>query len=103
MSHITQRTRDEKKTKKLARMLSIAGDATRLSILCFLFQSDNEACVSEIANASEISIATASYHLNKMADNDLLNRNRHGNTICYTPKDSEFVSRLENIICWDYQ
>lgn len=93
-----QHKRTDKETRQLARMLSIAGDPTRLDILCFLFE-ELEACVSEIAEEVDISVASASYHLNKMADNDLLIRERDGNAICYCLAETSFIKKLEELIC----
>lgn len=101
MNTVSKRNRNEESTKELARMLSIAGDATRLSILCFMFEKE-EACVSEVADAIDSSVATASYHLNKMADNDFFTRHRDGNAICYRIVESDFIHKLRPLICWNY-
>lgn len=87
-----------KDMKKLAGQLSVAGDATRLKILCFLF-GNQEACVSEIAKAIEVSVPTTSYHLNKMADKNLLSRHKKGNSVCYRIMETDFMAKIEHIVC----
>jgi len=85
------------KEEELARKLSIAGDSTRLQILVLMFDWE-KGCVSSVAEAIDTSVATASYHLNLMADNGFLTRNRDGQTICYELKDSKFITCLEKLV-----
>lgn len=83
-------------TQELARKLSIAGDPTRLTILKLMF-SWGEGCVSAIAEAADVSVATASYHLNLMADNGYFERERDGQSICYKLCDTEFIRCLKKL------
>ena len=85
------------KEGELARKLSIAGDSTRLKILVLMFDW-KQGCVSSVAEATETSVATASYHLNLMADNGFFRRNRDGQTICYQLVDSTFIACLEKMV-----
>ena len=83
---------------KRARFLSIAGDQTRIRILCFMF--DNEkACVSDIAEALEMSISSISHHLQIMRDNGFFETVRMGNMICYIIVRNSVLNQLKQIIC----
>jgi len=83
--------------KEIARMLSLAGNPTRLRILALLNEWQ-EGCVSSIADELDITVATASYHLNHLADNDYSSRNRDGQTVCYTLNDNDFVTCLQKLL-----
>lgn len=81
-----------------ARLLSLAGDETRIRILCFLFEY-NEGCVSDIAESLDVSINTASHHLRMMKDVGLVGSERMGVNMCYKILRDEFVKSLEKAIC----
>jgi len=83
---------------KRARLLAIAGDETRIRVLCFLFEY-GEACVSDIAESLGISVNTTSHHLRMMKDVGLLTSERMGVNICYKLVRNEFVNHLEKAIC----
>ena len=86
-------------TKK-ARILELAGDPTRIRILCFMFKY-KKACVSDIAESLEMSIASISHHLQVMRDNGFFTTHRMGQNICYILTESEDIEHLEKIICGD--
>lgn len=83
---------------KRARLLSLAGDETRIRIFCFMFEY-GEACVSDIAESLGVSINTASHHLRMMKGAGLLTSERMGTNICYTLIRDEFVHNLEKTVC----
>ncbi len=83
---------------KRARLLSIAGDETRIRIFCFLFEY-GEGCVSDIAGSLDISVNTTSHHLRMMKDIGLLTSERMGVNICYKLVRDKFVNNLEKAIC----
>ena len=83
---------------KRARLLSLAGDETRIRILCFMFKY-GEACVSDIAGSLDININTISHHLRMMKDNGMFTSERMGTNICYKLVRDEFVNNLEKAIC----
>ena len=83
---------------KRARLLALAGDETRIRILCFMFEYD-EACVSDIAESLDVPINTVSHHLRMMKDVGLLTSERMGVNICYKLLRDEFVDNLEKTIC----
>ncbi|MBI4049645.1 MAG: winged helix-turn-helix transcriptional regulator [Candidatus Doudnabacteria bacterium] len=81
-----------------ARLLELAGDPTRIRILCLMFQY-RKACVSDIAQSLGMSLASVSHHLQMMRDNGLLTSERLGNNICYILAENEFARQLKRIIC----
>lgn len=81
-----------------ARLLELAGDPTRLRILCFMFER-KEACVSTIAQALGESIANISRHLQIMRDNGYFETERRGTTICYRLIRNDFTRQLRKIVC----
>jgi DNA-binding transcriptional ArsR family regulator len=81
-----------------ARLLELAGNPTRIRILCVLFER-GEACVSDIAESLKMSVASVSHHLQLMRDNGLLEAERMGNNICYKPVKSELVNKLKKLVC----
>lgn len=83
---------------KKARALELAGDPTRIRILCFMFKY-RKACVSDIAESLEMSIASISHHLQVMRDNGFFTTERMGQNICYILVENEIVKHLEKIIC----
>lgn len=93
----TEDTENTNDRQQLARMLSLAGDPTRLEILELMYEW-REGCVSSVAEALDTSVATASYHLNLMADNGYFARERDGQTICYRLEDHAVVDCIEKLI-----
>lgn len=88
---------DEELIKK-ARLLELAGDPTRIRILCFMFKY-KKACVSDIAESLDMSVASISHHLQIMRDNDFFTTERMGQNICYILVDNDFMRQLKKIIC----
>jgi len=91
-----------KKSKAKAHMLTIAGEPTRMRMLCLLFEN-KQACVHEIAQACDVSIATASHHLQALKEAELVESERVGQTICYCLKLTEFSKYLKPIVCDNYR
>lgn len=81
-----------------SRLLALAGDQTRIRILCLMFEHKT-ACVSDIATSLGMSIASISHHLQIMRDNGLFTTERDGTTICYTLVHNEFTAKLKKIVC----
>ena len=86
------------KTEKLARLLALAGDPTRLRIFCLMYEQD-EACVTQISESLGMTLANISQHLQLMRDNGLCEAERRGNTIYYHLIKSEFTKQLKQIVC----
>ncbi len=85
-------------TEKLARWLALAGDPTRIRIFCLLYEQ-KEACVTEIAEGLDMSVANISHHLQLLRDNGLCEMERMGNTVCYRLAQNEFTKQLKVIVC----
>ncbi|MBI2355877.1 MAG: winged helix-turn-helix transcriptional regulator [Candidatus Doudnabacteria bacterium] len=81
-----------------ARLLELAGNPTRIRILCVLYER-GEVCVSDIAKSLNMSIASISHHLQIMKDNGLVEDERMGNSICYKPVKNELTNKLKKFIC----
>jgi len=83
---------------KRVRFLEIAGDPTRIRILCLMFKY-KKACVSEIAESLEMSIASISHHLQIMKDNGFFDTERYGNNICYILIENSLTKQLKKFVC----
>lgn len=83
---------------KRARLLELAGNSTRIRILCFMFDY-KKACVSDIATSLEMSLASISHHLQIMRDNGFFTTERMGQNICYILVENNFMSQLKKVIC----
>ena len=84
--------------EKKARILGLAGDPTRIRILCLMFKY-KKACVSDIADSLGMSVASISHHLQIMKDNGYFLTERIGNKICYVLEDNDFNNNLKKLIC----
>ncbi len=85
-------------TIKMARLLELAGDPTRLRILCFMFEYE-KACVTNIAESLDMNINAVSHHLQIMRDNGYFETERIGNMICYILIKNKFTKLLKKIVC----
>lgn len=86
------------KLLKKARFLAIAGDQTRIRILCYMFEN-KKACVSDLANALKMTVSAISHHLQIMRDNGFFETERKGNTICYILVENDDTRKLGKIVC----
>jgi ArsR family transcriptional regulator, lead/cadmium/zinc/bismuth-responsive transcriptional repressor len=87
-----------KKTKERASLLALAGEPTRIRILCLLYETP-EANVNEIADAVGTSIAATSHHLQAMKEHGVVASERCGQTMCYTMVQNNFTKKMKSIIC----
>ncbi len=83
---------------ELAKLMRIAGDESRLKILCVIF-GKKKVCVSDIAKELGMSIATVSHHLQVMSRKGLLTPIREGKRICYELPKDPFVEDLKKFVC----
>ena len=81
-----------------ARLLALAGDQTRIRILCVLFQNQ-EVCVSDIGNSLGMSVSAISHQLRLLKANNLVGTKRVGQNICYFLHKSNYTNQLKKIIC----
>lgn len=83
---------------ELAKLMRVAGDESRLKILCVIFNED-KVCVSDIAETLDLSVAIVSHHLQVMSKEGLVARAREGKRICYQLPKKPFVKDLKKFIC----
>lgn len=81
---------------KKARLIGLAGDPTRMRILCFMFKYGS-ACVCDIAESLGMSLNAISHHLQIMRDNGYLDSERMGNMISYSLVKNDFTKQLEKL------
>ncbi len=84
--------------KRLALQLRTIGDDTRLCILCVLI-AEQRACVSDIAQAVQMTVATVSHHLQVLTKEKVVTRTREGKYIYYALSKETFVTDLKRHIC----
>ncbi len=94
----SSRTTRPASLERLSKRLQTAGDPNRLRILCHLFGA-RKACVSDIAASLDVSVATASHHLQALAKGGILESARDGKNICYTLSKTGFAADLKRFIC----
>ncbi len=82
----------------LAKRFALAGDRTRLTIVCALVRRRG-ACVSELAQLSGESVATVSHHLQALAKERLVSPVRNGKRICYALSTDPFALDLKRLAC----
>jgi ArsR family transcriptional regulator, lead/cadmium/zinc/bismuth-responsive transcriptional repressor len=82
----------------LARLMRTAGDESRLKILCIIF-GRKKACVSDIAEELDMSVAITSHHLKVMSREGLIVPAREGKRICYELPKDKFVMDLKRFVC----
>lgn len=88
-------TRDE--AQELSQTLRVIADPTRLQLLSMMHGNEaKEACVTDLADALELTAPTISHHLSLMHDAGLLGRERRGRQVWYSirPERRESVSDL---------
>jgi ArsR family transcriptional regulator len=83
---------------KLARLLQVSGDKSRLKILCLIFKK-KKICVSMVAREAGLSVSNASHHLRVMASAGLLEPRKEGKEVCYFPAESRLASDLKKFVC----
>ncbi len=88
----------KQKMELLAKKLRVAGDPSRLKILCLIF-SDKKVCVSDIAKELGMGVAITSHHLQSLAKEGLLESSRDGKKICYSLSKNDIVTDLKKFIC----
>ena len=87
----------QKEVEKVANVLKLFGDKTRLTMLGLL--KDNECCVCEFVEIFHISQPAVSQHIRRFKDIGLVNETRRNNWIFYSlNKDSEFYPLLQDLL-----
>lgn len=93
-----ERIKSNRPITVLARRFAIAGDATRLAVVCALL-SRRGMCVSDIARMTGNSVATVSHHLRTLARAGLVTPLRDGKRMCYVPSRDPFAADLRRLVC----
>lgn len=88
----------EQKIIALSKRLQLAGDPSRLKILCLIFKV-KKMCVSDLAKKLGQSVAVTSHHLQALEKDGLLSSHREGKMVCYFLAPGKFMTDLKNFIC----
>ena len=94
-------TKIEEKVKKincLAECLRVAGEGSRIKMLCALF-SRKKVCVSDMAKELDMSVAITSHHFKELTKAGLVDCERSGKEVCYFVAKTPLVSDLKRFIC----
>ena len=83
---------------ELAKLMRVAGDESRLKILCVIF-NENKVCVSDIAKSLNLNVAIVSHHLQVMSKEGLVISVRDGKRVCYQLPQKPFIKDLKKFIC----
>ena len=85
----------EEKTIDLAELFKIFGDSTRIKIINILL--DNEFCVNEIAEKTNVSQSAVSHQLRILRENKVIKSFRKGQNIVYS-LDDEHIMQIINLV-----
>ena len=78
--------------QELAEFYKVFGDATRIKILCILFQS--ELCVCDLAEVTGMTQSAISHSLRVLKQMKLVKNRREGKTVYYSLADAHIQSIL---------
>ncbi len=82
----------------LIALMQLLGDHTRYRIFRML-SSDEQLCVSEIAERLSITVSAVSQHLRGFEAANIVEKERFGQKVCYSMKDNnEFVAHLHKLM-----
>ncbi len=81
---------------RAVRLFKALGDESRLRTLEMLME--REACVSELAEASDEQVSTVSHRLRLLHTEGLVERRRQGRHIYYSLADSHVIELVRNAI-----
>ena len=87
---------DEDKIIDLAELYKIFGDSTRIKIINILI--DNELCVNQISEKTNISQSAISHQLRILKSSKLVKYRKEGNSIFYSLAD-DHVEKIFKIGC----
>lgn len=68
--------------ERVAKILNLAGNETRLKIL-YLLNQEKELCPCDLADILEMTVPAISQHLRKLRDANIIKRRKVGQTIFY--------------------
>ena len=87
---------DEDKIIDLAELYKIFGDSTRIKIINILI--DNELCVNQISEKTNVSQSAISHQLRILKSSKLVKYRKEGNSIFYSLADAH-VEKIFKIGC----
>ncbi len=87
---------DEDKIIDLAELYKIFGDSTRIKIINILI--DNELCVNQISEKTNVSQSAISHQLRILKSSKLVKYRKEGNSIFYSLAD-DHVEKIFKIGC----
>ena len=76
-----------------AAFFKVLGDETRMKILCTI--ADSEVCVTDIAEAVDMTKSAVSHQLKLLKDDDLVKSRREGKNIFYSLDDQHVIDMLD--------
>lgn len=83
--------------EKMARVLKLLGDKTRLTMLLLLRRSD--CCVCEFVEIFQMSQPSISQHIRKLKDANLVTETRNGKWVFYSlNRDNDYYSTVQAIL-----
>ncbi len=83
--------------EKLATVLKLLGDKTRLTIVSLL--NERECCVCEFVELLDMSQPSISQHVRKLKDANIIKETRKGQWIFYSlNKDNEFYPVITSVL-----
>ncbi|MFQ5709705.1 MAG: ArsR/SmtB family transcription factor [bacterium] len=82
--------------EKLADLLTVAGNETRLKIL-FLLSQEPELCVCDLADVTGMTVSSISHQLSKLRAFGFIGKRREGQTIFYRLLDTPFIEFLKQL------
>ena len=86
---------DEDKIIDLAELYKIFGDSTRIKIINILI--DNELCVNQISEKTNVSQSAISHQLRILRENKVIKARREGQNIIYS-LDDEHIMQIVNLV-----
>ena len=89
-----------KSVERVAKILNLAGNETRLKIL-FLLNQEKELCPCDLADILEMTVSAISQHLRKLRDVNIIKRRKVGQTIFYAliEEDNKILEMvLKNVV-----
>lgn len=91
-------TKLDSREERLVSAMQLLGDKSRFRMFKLL-SSDKQLCVSEIADAVDISVPAVSQHFRIFELVGLVDKQRNGQKICYQLRtDDKFVQELIRLI-----
>lgn len=82
--------------KRIVHAMQLLGDSTRFKMFKLL-NSNQDLCVSEMANRLEISPSAVSQHFKSFEMLGLVSKERSGQKICYVFTDDNLVQELRQL------